>query len=300
MTESSSPAIKVAPPEAFDGSPLKFRDWHRQILIYIRGKKITADDDRILIALSYMKSGTAAAWANRFFDANLDGLGTWTEFETQLKAAFEDKTLGRKAREKLESLHQGSLRIDDFISRFESLAQDAGMDGHESELIRLLERNVKSDIIDAIYASGMLPGDYPSYKTRVLGLGRLWEQRQEQRAQEHRRHAPQVAVAAKPSSNPSAPPTADKRTPTGVVFGGRGRPMELDALRRENRCFTCGAIGHFRREFPDKDDTKKVNVRAMVSDLSTEEREELINALKEGVDEGPKERTRSDEDQDFQ
>lgn len=293
MTESSSAAIKVAPPEAFDGSPLKFRDWHRQILIYIRGKKITADDDRILVALSYMKSGTAAAWANRFFDANLDGLGTWIEFEMQLKATFEDKTQGRKAREKLENLHQGSLRIDDFVSRFESLAQDAGMDGHESELIRLLERNVKSDIIDAIYSSGMLPDTYPDYKIRILGLGRLWEQRQEQRAQEHRRHVPQVAATAKPSPNPSAQQATDKRTPTGVIFGGRGKPMELDALRRENRCFTCGAIGHFRRECPDKDSTKKVNVRAMMLDLSVEEREELKNALKEEED-GP------DENQDFQ
>jgi hypothetical protein len=293
MTESSSTSIKVATPEAFDGSPLKFRDWHRQVLIYIRGKKVTADDDRILVALSYMKSGTAAAWANRFFDANLDGLGTWAEFETQLKAAFEDKTQGRKAREKLENLHQGSLRIDDFVSRFESLTQDAGMDSHESELIRLLERNVKSDIIDAIYASGMLPDTYPDYKSRVLSLGRLWEQRQEQRAQEHHRHVPQAAVTSKPSSNPSAQPTTDKRTPTGVVFGGRGKPMELDALRRENRCFTCGAVGHFRRECPDKDNTKKVNVRAMVLDLSVEEREELKKALREEED-GP------GEDQDFQ
>ena len=97
MTESSSTSIKVVPPEAFDGTPLKFHDWHRQVLIYIHGKKITADDDQILVTLSYMKSGTVAAWANCFFNANLDGLGTWAEFETQLKVAFEDKTLGCKA-----------------------------------------------------------------------------------------------------------------------------------------------------------------------------------------------------------
>ena len=300
MTKSSS--IKVAAPEPYDGSPLKFRDWLRQVLIYIRGKKITADEDRILIALSYMKSGTAAAWANRFFDTNLNGLGTWPEFETQLKAAFEDKTLSRKARERLENLHQGSSRIDDFISRFESLAKDAGVDANEAELIRLLERNVKSDLIDAIYASGQLPENYAGYKSRVLGLGRLWEQRQEQRAQEHRRHAPPMATTAKPSPGPVAPQmTTDKRTPTGIVYGGRGKPMELDALRRENRCFTCGASGHFRRECPDKDKATKINVRAMALDLSVEEREELMRALKERTDEEDEEgKNDPGADQDFQ
>ncbi len=235
----------------------------------------------------------AAAWANRFFDSNLDGLGTLAEFKTQLKAAFEDKTLGCKAREKLENLHQVSLCIDDFISHFESLAQDAGVDGHGAELICLLLRNVKGDIIDAIYASGQLPDQYVDYKSRILSLGRLWEQRQEQKAQEHRRHAPQAAAATRPPSNPSTLQVTDKRTPTSVIFGGHGKPMELDALRRENRCFTCGAIGHFHRECPDKDNTKKVNVWAMMLDLSAEEREELKSALKE-EEIGP------DVDQDFQ
>ena len=281
MVDSVS-TIKVAPPEAFDGNALKFRDWHRQLLIYIRGKRIEANDDKILLTLSYMKTGTAATWANRFFDVHAADLGTWAEFEIQLKAAFEDKTLSRKAREKLENLHQGSSRIDDFISRFESLAKDAAVEDHDTELIRLLERNVKADLIDSIYSTGDVPTTFNNYKSRVLKLGRLWEQRQEQKNQEHRRHAPSLLSTAKPSpTHPVMPPShsADRRTPTGVVFGGRGKPMDIDALRRDNRCFTCGVAGHFRRECPDKDKGKKVNIRSMVFDLSKEEQDELLDAL---------------------
>jgi Ty3 transposon capsid-like protein/Zinc knuckle len=292
--------IKVAEPEAFDGSAHKFRDWHRQLLIYIRGRHIIADDDRILLTLSYMKTGTAAAWANRFFDLNAADLGTWEEFAVQLKAAFEDKTLGRKAREKLEHLHQGTSRIDDFISRFEALTVDAGIDDNDLELIRLIEHNVKAEIIDPIYASADVPTTYAHYRTRVLGLGRLLEQRQEQKSQDQRRFLPHpVTTTAKPLPTPPLVSTPDRKTPTGVIFGGRGKPMEVDALRWDNRCFSCGAVGHFRHECPSGDKTHKVNVRAVVMDLSEEERRELLDALNSEVTEEPQGEQGSG-DKDFQ
>jgi hypothetical protein len=60
--------IKVTEPDSFDGSLARFHDWKRQLLIYVRARRIIDDNDRILLALSYMKSGTANAWATRYFD----------------------------------------------------------------------------------------------------------------------------------------------------------------------------------------------------------------------------------------
>src|SRR6202048_1068285 len=179
MAATAPLKIKVAEPEAFDGSASKFRDWHRQLLIYIRGCRITDDDDKILLTLSYMKSGTATAWATRFFDSTVtnDNFGSWNQFEDQLKATFEDKTQGRRARERLENFRQGSRNIDDYVSRFQALAQDANLHGHDAELIRLLKRNVDANIIDSIYASGRIPVDFDLYEERVVTLGRLQERR---------------------------------------------------------------------------------------------------------------------------
>ena len=136
-TTATPTKVKVAEPDVFDGSPYKFRDWLRQLTIFIRAREIKDDEKKILIALSYMKSGTATAWANRWFDKNgtKASLGSWADFQTELEAAFQDKDAKRKARERLETYKQRDARIDDFISRFDSLTADAGIDSSDDEQI---------------------------------------------------------------------------------------------------------------------------------------------------------------------
>ena len=51
-------------------------------------------------------------------------------------------------------------------------------------------------------------------------------------------------------------------------------------LQKENRCFGCGEIGHFKRTCP-KGSTKKVNVRAVWMDLDPDEQQEIISMWEE-------------------
>ena len=39
----------------------------------------------------------------------------------------------------------------------------------------------------------------------------------------------------------------DWRDGTGVVFGGQGKPMEVDKTRGSFRCYNCGETGHMAR-----------------------------------------------------
>jgi hypothetical protein len=96
---TSTAKIKLAEPEFFDGSHQQFRDWLRQILVFVQGCKVTDDEDKIFTTLSYMKGGAATVWAQKFVDDHLTAptLGTWADFVDGLKATFEDKTATWKA-----------------------------------------------------------------------------------------------------------------------------------------------------------------------------------------------------------
>ena len=66
---------------------------------------------------------------------------------------------------------------------------------------------------------------------------------------------------------PPPPATADRRDGTGIIFGGAGRPMDLDKARAERRCFTCGQKGHISRYCPHKGQT--VVRQTIVEDTGT-------------------------------
>jgi hypothetical protein len=140
--------IKVTEPNAFDGSPARFHDWKWQLLIYVHAHHILEDDDKILLALSYMKSGTANAWATRNFNEHAaePQLGRWQDFLDELCSSFEDKNLQRKAREKLESFRQDTWWIDEFFMIFDTLLNDAEIVS-DDEKVWLIEHNVKVSLI---------------------------------------------------------------------------------------------------------------------------------------------------------
>ena len=290
-------------PDPFDGSHSKFQGWLRQIKIFHRGNHITSDTDRILSTLSFMTEGSAATWANKYSDDHLDqeDIGAWENFLQNLTAAFCDHTIDRKAREKLENFPQGHMTIDEFLNNFETFLSDANIP-YDSERIRLLERNVHPNIIDAVYMSGNLPTTYFDYKHRLLAIGRLWEQRQQQRKQSQSLSSSQTIDPTPPTpvssdstvinapistpiltpilpSHPQILPRPDQPTSSAITYKGHGQPMDLDTLKKTNRCFNCGRIGHFRRDCPDK--PKHIDIYRLLLEFSDKEKEEFVHTLQD-------------------
>jgi hypothetical protein len=110
---------KARKPSDYDGSTPRFCAWWQEVNIYLRAKKITDDEEKILTTLSYMKTGLAASWADRFWDDNSTKatLGTWLNFEKEIRETFSTKDVAKEAQQHLEDFCQGTHTIDKFIRK---------------------------------------------------------------------------------------------------------------------------------------------------------------------------------------
>jgi hypothetical protein len=150
---------------------------------------------------------------------------------------------------------------------------------NDAEQIQIIEKATSHDIIDAIYSSGNVPDHPDPYMDRITKLGCLWENRQLQ-TNLHSHPFPSLSrapVKATPTT-PASVPSGDKRMSTGIIHGGRGTPMDVDALKRNNKCFNCGEIGHLRCDC-DKPIKSGVNVRSLAFNLTDEECQALADSL---------------------
>src|SRR6201999_3986872 len=99
----------------------------------------------------------------------------------------------------IEKFRQRDKHTADFLIEFEVLKARAKTD--DNHAIFLLRRNAREDIIHTImgYPPKSIPKTYEDWKDTILSVGQGYE------ATEHR--------------------PKDKKTSTGIVYGGMGQPM---------------------------------------------------------------------------
>jgi hypothetical protein len=270
---------KAKHPSDFDGSYGRYRSWIREVKIKILVDKIRTDEEKILCALQYMKAGAALELRDAFLDEAIKdpdapSFGTWKDFLKILDARFTDHHYQTRAREKVENFTQDRLSIQEFIIRLEMLFDQAQL-SDEGERTRILKKNVHPNILTIVYNSDTLPNDYDAWKEKIVKVGSLQEDLQQIQRQRAMKNPPP------PTSTPQSkyniivpPPRTDKKTGTGITYGGRGQPMEIDRLKNV-RCFNCDKLGHFRDKCPEPK-KEKLNVRELWEQLEDDEKEEFF------------------------
>jgi len=167
--------IKIAQPDPYDGDPKNFKGFMRAVHLLIAAQKITADGDKIIIVLSYMKDEAAGRWVQAKMDVIFGTVppvfGTWQDFLDELVNRFEDKVSKQQARARLEKYQQKS-DVDQHINILNEFFMNAELTDAR-EKIRLLEKSTNNSIIDVIYsdATGALPTTYDRYVDKVLLIG---------------------------------------------------------------------------------------------------------------------------------
>ena len=148
-------------------------------MMYISGNqyRLPTDDDRILMILSRLKTGTAATWAEVYYQSNLINnvlviQDTLLEFLEKLDAAFEDPNAVEKALRDFRTLTQGRLTAADFFSKFDIALGRAKLThpAHNILIIDHLKRALNWNVVREVMHSSPRPTTYAGWKTQAIAM----------------------------------------------------------------------------------------------------------------------------------
>lgn len=240
--------LGIALPTPFDGEVKKYLQFRRECLAYITADDantvFTTDAKKISFVLSYMKLGTAATWAQNYYDAIMDATGAITfkdstaEFLKKLDLSFEDAGQKERAYAEWTELRQGKSDASVFFANFEIKMSQAGIPTSDVNVVLpQVKRAIHPDVQAAVIRNPTKPKTYDELKAFVIAA----DANERELAELRRRNRP--AFIPPPRRLPPAPqqPTTfnpnrgDRRNHNGILFGGHGEPMDssLNRLKTE-------------------------------------------------------------------
>src|SRR5262245_60946002 len=97
-TSTASSKLKLNNPPEFNGSYKQYRIWIRKVELFLQGNKVSKDEEKILVTLSFMTTGPALNWCQAFTDDALqrNDFGTWGDFKNKLDQHFKDQVTKEK------------------------------------------------------------------------------------------------------------------------------------------------------------------------------------------------------------
>jgi hypothetical protein len=222
----------VKKPDEYDGTRKNFQKWWNGVQLWLRGFAGLEDSAQIIAVLSFMNKGEAQTWAQLRTDEVL--AGTLTEldvFIAQLKARFEDLARKDRAMHDIHDFKAEKLSVQEYMDKFEE--KRILSEVTEAEAYYLFRRGLPTYVLrDLLANNGTPPTTYNALKAWCTQYALNQETRK----------------GILSALRGSAPQPKEKRTGSGVTYGGQGQPMEIDAQKSEMRCFNCGKKGHLKTE----------------------------------------------------
>jgi hypothetical protein len=252
---------KMSAPEKYDGSREELRTFLTNIDLYCEFNEVPNDQDKILMASTYLK-GKASNWMQPYVDdylADVTQHGTkeetramfasWTEFKQEMGRIFGEVDAKNQAEKRITQLKQ-TKSVSAYTAEFKQL--QARIDWDDAALRTVFEAGLKENVKD-----GLVHHDKPGTLQALIELAtridnRLWE-----RSQQKGRFQPVTANMRRQRQK------TDKDG--DIIMTGRvqekakdrkTRGKKHDGLSKEERqrrydnkaCLRCGEVGHFARD----------------------------------------------------
>jgi hypothetical protein len=268
--------IKPATPSEFDGDRTKGRTFLNSCRLYINlcGHQFADEQAKIHWALSYMKSGRAAAHANRTLRSEARTgepmYSTWKAFETAFVAAFCPKNEAVAALTRLESTryYQGKRSVDEYIDEFDDLVDEAGYtDG--LAIVMKFRRGLDRQIQDRIAELGMnRPSD--NDPEEWYEAARLFDQNRAANEAFHATARSTSSQATKSFFSITRPVGEPLLVPKTPATPATNRLPITAEMRPVGVCHRCQKPGHYAKQCPLAHDVRY---------MSMDEKQDLLEQL---------------------
>ncbi|SJL13670.1 uncharacterized protein ARMOST_17118 [Armillaria ostoyae] len=249
-----------------------------QMYFQVHSAYMWLDPYRVAFASSYFEGKAKDWWTLQLEDLYSASRGkyrfpSWYAFKQAITVKFSDPGVEEKHKVAMYALRMtGTMTATEYLQELEKLAKKAKL-RHDTDdrghMVTALQQGVPASYTNMIANIGTnIPVGYEQWGQRLIVMN---EERQRKAALDlQNAGTPKGASGATTSSAP-------KKTVTGITFGGRGQPMDIDAIKSGN-CFHCGEKGHISKNcsLQSWNKGKKQEVRASTTEPSTSSKIEEV------------------------
>ena len=286
-TKNDDPkVIKLNLPKDFSGKREDLKKFLQQVNLYmdINAKIYHNDMTKIAFVLSFMDEGDTSSWKEQFLEeatsTSPHNYGTWTDFERNIKEAFQPFDAPGDALEEIKNLWMGNNSIEDHNVKFWMLLTKSKLD------------KTSPAVIDYYRETLNLPlQKWYNKSTKYDNLFRKIQR---------------ITRRGRPNNDQKEEPrkkiwTFTKKDPNAMDVDLLSTEKRDEAMRK-GLCFGCGKHGHLNQDCPDKKKTtraytpipstsKKMNAKelyahiwSLTAQMDDKEKERFYDeAEKEGV-----------------
>ncbi|SJL18732.1 uncharacterized protein ARMOST_22332 [Armillaria ostoyae] len=276
----------IRKPEPFHGDPDDIDRFITDCQMYfqVHSAYMWLDPYRVAFASSYFEGRAKDWWTLQLEDLYSSSRGkyrfpSWYAFKGAIATKFSDPGVEEKHKVAMYALRMtGTMTATEYLQELEKLAKKAKL-RHDTDdrghMVTALRQGVPASYTNMIANIGTnIPVGYEQWGQRIIVMN---EERQRKtaldlvgRMYQPRPSPPQQNAGTPKGASGSTTSPAPKKTATGITYGGRGQPMDIDAIKSGN-CFRCGEKGHISKNCPLQswNKGKKQEVRASTTEPST-------------------------------